>query len=182
MRNGFWQALAFAAAVPALCAADPPSDAGKKREELQDKLLKALERINDRGPAPPPMPAPPPVAPTGPKAKAPEGPLDGPQVDEIKAGTTAYRDNQFEAARLVFAGIDATGLPREDRAFVRYMLACSLRRLGKVGEAETIYREVANSGDDEFLGNCAVWQLALLKSNRELETQLGELRSRAKSK
>ena len=74
------------------------------------------------------------------------------------------------------------GFSKEDRAFVRYMLACSLRRLGKTSEAEVIYREVANSPDDEFLANCAIWQLSLIRSEQELQLQLEQLRSRAKTK
>ena len=93
-----------------------------------------------------------------------------------------FRDGDFEAARRTFQLIDTTILPKEDRAFVRYMTASCYRRQAKTPEAETIYREVANSGDDEFLASYATQQLYLIGSERELQTQLEQLRSRAKSK
>lgn len=179
MRAGVWQAVAFVTVVPGLCAADPVSENGKKRDELYAELTKALNRALE---APPPAPAPAPRTTQPPKTVLPELPLDAAPASIIKAGVNLFKNNEFEAARIAFAGLDLTALPREDRAFVKYMTACCLRRLGRIAEAETAFREVANSDDDEFHKNCAVWQLSLLKSNRDLETQLGELRSRAKSK
>lgn len=183
MSARIWQALAFLAVVPALCAADPPSESAKKRDELHADLLKVLERLNSApAPATPAGPKMPPVAPPNPKTDGPIVPLDGTPASVIKAGVTYFKNNDFEAARLLFAGIDTTSFPREDRAFVKYMVGCCLRRLERLPEAEIAFREVANSDDDEFHKNCAIWQLSLIKSNRELNTQLGELRARAKSK
>jgi hypothetical protein len=183
MRARVWQAVAFVAVVPALCAADPATN-GSKRDELHAELLKALERLKNAPSAPAPTgPMMPKATPPDlPKTVVPEFPLDGTADSKMKAGTNFFKGNEFEAARILFNGIDATALPREDRAFVKYMLACCLLRLKRVAEAETAFREVANSDDDDFYKNCAIWQLALLKSNRDLQTQLGELRSRAKSK
>ena len=93
-----------------------------------------------------------------------------------------FRDNDFEGARRTFQLIDPTLLDPADRAFVAYMLASSLRRQNRIAEAEDKYRDVANSPDDEFLANCAIWQLSLIKADQELQLQLGQLRSRAKSK
>jgi hypothetical protein len=103
-------------------------------------------------------------------------------VDEIQAAMNRFRDNDIETAKRTFQLIDPTTLSNEDRAFVRYMLACCHRRLGNISEAETLYREVANSPDDEFFANCAIWQLSLLRSEKELQTQLEQLRSRLKLK
>ena len=47
----------------------------------------------------------------------------------------------------------------DDRAFVQYMTASCLRQLGKRSEAAVLYRDVADAKDDEFLAECAVWQL-----------------------
>jgi hypothetical protein len=182
MRARVWQAVAFVAVVPALCAADPATN-GNKRDELHADLLKALERLKSAPSVPAPMgPTMPPAVPPSPKATLPELPPDGSAESKIKAAANYFKGNEFELSRLIFSQIAATELPREDRAFVKYMLACCLRRVGRVAEAETAFREVANSDDDEFYKNCAIWQLSLLKSNRDLETQLGELRSRAKTK
>ena len=71
-------------------------------------------------------------------------------------------DTKQEAAKALKIESTATvivALPKEDRAFVRYMLACCLRRLGRPTEAEVIYREVANGGDDEFVRREAAFAL-----------------------
>ena len=103
-------------------------------------------------------------------------------IDPIKEGLNLFRANDFEAARLIFQLIDTTAMAKSDRAFVRYMYATSLRRTGRTADAETVYREVANSGDDEFLAGYAAQQLYLIGSERNLQTQLEQLRARAKSK
>jgi hypothetical protein len=183
MRARVWQAVAFAAVVPALCAADPPGGNGNKRDELHAELLQAIKRANSAPVAPAPSgPTMPPAVSPAPKPALPELPLDGTPASVLKAGVNAFKDGKFEAARLIFSGLDTAGFPREDRAFVKYMIACCLRRSDRIAEAEIQFREVANSDDDEFHKNCAIWQLSLIKSNRELQTQLGELRSRAKTK
>jgi hypothetical protein len=185
MRARLLQTVAFVAVVPALCAADPVSESGRERDKLYAELTKALDRALSapQTPAPTPGPTmPPAVVPPSPKATAPELPPDGTPASTIKEGVNLFKSNDFDAARRAFAGLNPTELPREDRAFVKYMTACCLRRLGRTQEAETVYREVANSDDDEFHKNCAIWQLSIIKSNRELETQLAELRSRAKTK
>jgi hypothetical protein len=186
MRVGTCRWVIFAAVVipfaAVLAEAAPPVGEPKgngelstseKRAKLQADLLDLLKRI----PAPqatPPMPKP--------KYEPKYEPGDTTKVNAIKEGMNQFRDNNFEAARRTFQLIDPATLDREDRAFVRYMLACSLRRLGRTSEAEVIYREVANSPDDEFLASCAVWQLALIRSEQDLQLQLEQLRSRAKSK
>lgn len=153
--------------------AKPEASLSEQRAKLQVELLQLLKRI----PATTPMPTPS----VAPKPK-PAEPGDGLKVNAIKEGMNLFRDNNFDAARRTFQLIDPTALDKEDRAFVRYMLACSLRRLGKTSDAEVIYREIANSPDDEFIANCAIWQLSLIRSEQELQAQLEQLRSRAKSK
>jgi hypothetical protein len=190
MRIGVWRAVFAGVLLPALAvmaAAQPPvpvplpkpdpeaSDRSAERAKLQAELLLLLKRLSA---APAPAPFPTPVAPSPKKDVT----TDAAKVDAIRAGMNQFRDNDFEAARRTFQLIDPATLSREDRAFVRYMLACSLRRLGLKAEAEVIYREVANSGDDEFLASCAIWQLSLIRSEQELQVQLEQLRARAKSR
>jgi hypothetical protein len=191
MRVGLWRLLICVAVFPAGVAgvlAQPPavplaaekvSDTAAERAKLQADLLLLLKRIS-ASPAPLPY-TPGPMSLPGPKPKVEPGTgAKGP--DPIREGMNYFRDSDFEAAKRTFQLIDPVALPKEDRAFVRYMLACCLRRQGKQAEAEPIYREVANSGDDEFLASCAVWQLSLIRSEQELQIQLEQLRARAKSK
>jgi hypothetical protein len=120
-----------------------------------------------------------------PKPKADYPPADsGKSIDAVREGINLFRDGYFDAARRTFYGIEPSTLSPEDRVFVKYMLACSLRRMGgvKIPEAERYYSEVANSPEDEFLADCAKSQLALIRSGQELEGQLELLRSRVKPK
>ncbi len=193
MRVGLWRwlvcvavvVLAVAAGAPAQPpAADPKTPPTEKKEDsaaerarLQAKLQAILDRIEAT--APPARPMPPAIKP---KVEPKTEPTGGKGPDAIREAMNLFRDNDFETARMVFQGINPETLGKEDRAFVRYMLASCWRRLGRPATAEPIYREVANSGDDEFLASCAVWQLSLIGSERELQAQLEQLRSRAKSK
>jgi hypothetical protein len=164
--------------VPAPRKIDPGEEAASaERAKLQAELLSMLRRLST---TPPPVVTPPvPLYP--PKTKAPET-TDAAKVDAIREGMNLFRDSNFEAARRTFQLIDPTALSREDRAFVRYMLACCLRRLGRAAEAEVIYREVANSPDDEFLANCAIWQLSLMRAEADFQLQLDQLRARVNPK
>jgi hypothetical protein len=153
-------------------------DLSAQRAKLQADLLALLKTLNARGPVPP----------MGPPMTSPKGKTDypppepGKSIDQVREGMNLFRDNYFEAARRTFYAIDPATLNREDRVFVRYMYACSLRRVGKIAEAEVVYREVANNPDDDFLASCAISQLSLIRSNADLEAQLEQLRSRTKSK
>jgi hypothetical protein len=147
------------------------------RAALQAELKSLIKAINDR-PSVAPSPRPPGVSPS-PGTKIESG---GKFVDELRFAMNLFRDGDYEAARQAFQRIDPKQLVLEDRAFARYMTACCLRLQGKVAEAEVIYREVADAKEDEFVAGCAIWQLALIRSNRELQTQLEVLRARAKTK
>ena len=190
MRVGLWRWLTFAAVLTPVVGvgvlAQPPGAAGKapdesssgaERARLQADLLLALKKLNA---STAPMPYPPAPMPAPPKTKVDYG--GATSIEPIREGMNHFRANDFEAARRTFQLIEPATLAPDDRVFVQYMLACSLRRQNKTADAEVIYREVANSKDDEFLTNCAIWQLSLIKSEQELQVQLEQLRSRAKSK
>jgi hypothetical protein len=149
---------------------------GAERARLYARLTAILDRLN-AGPGPAPQPRP--VEPIPPKAKFDlEG---GKTVDSVRLAMNLFRDNDLDAALRAFRGMDLAQLTREDRAFVRYMTASCLRRLGKASDAAVIYREVADAQEDEFLAGCAVSQLALIRTSQELEAQIAQLRARAKT-
>lgn len=193
MRVGLWRLVACAVVLATAVAGAEPAepmpapavpdvkgtDTTAERAKLQAELLALLKRMS-ANPSPP-MPSPvPPTAVAPPKAKADP---DAKSLDPVREAMNLFRDNDFELARQIFQRIDPTTLPtKEDRVFVRYMVACCHRRQGRVAEAEVIYREVANNRDDEFLAGYAQQQLSLIGSERELQAQLEQLRSRAKSK
>lgn len=151
---------------------------GGERGRLAAQLGALLKRIDSL----PDPSLPPPRSSEPPRAKFDPDPARA--VDGMRLAMNLFRDGDFRAAYQAFRGLDP--LTREDRSFARYMTACSLRRTGRTADAEVIYREIANGQqtgqEDEFIANCAVWQLSLLRSNQELEAQLTQLRSRAKGR
>lgn len=198
-RAGSWArcaaAAAFVAMIGALAAGQSPQppknapeprpvapvgedDVATERARLQGQLKELLKRLNER----PPMPSGPraglPSTPR-PKFEFGEGSRPG---DGLRVAMNLFRDNDFDSALRAFRLIDTAGLPREDRAFVQYMTGCCLRRLGKRNEAAAQFREVADAKDDEFVADCAVWQLSLLRSTQELEATLEQVRSRPKAR
>jgi hypothetical protein len=92
-----------------------------------------------------------------------------------------YRLTDYDGSLRAFRLIDTETLQPEESAFVKYMIGCCLRQLGKAEEAMAIYREVANAAEDEFITECALWQIGSIRYRAELETQLEELRARRKS-
>lgn len=153
--------------------------AGSDRARLAAQLTALLKRIDSL----PDPSLPPPRSHEPPKSKFAD-PEPGRTLDGVRLAMNLFRDGDFRAAYQAFRNLDP--LTKEDRSFVRYMGACCLRRLGRTGEAEVIYREIANGQatgqEDEFVAGCSVSQLSILRANQELEAQLVQLRTRAKGK
>lgn len=162
------------AADRAETAADPSETAlAAERAELKARLDYLLKRVAEAPAGPVGRPA----IPVRPKF---EMPPSGNVLDGMRLAQNLYRDDEIDAALRAFRLIDTTQLTREDRAFVQYMIATCLRKLNKVGDAAVAYREVADAKDDEFLVECAIWQLSLLRATQELEDQRDQLRGRTK--
>lgn len=171
-------------------AAKEPTDLSgysAERAKLRGQLTDLIKKIGEKkmAPATPPHAAPkvhetpmmPPPAP--PKFVFDENvkPLDA-----LRAAQNYYLSGQIDAALRTFKLIDPNTLAKEDRAFVNYMSATCLRKLGKLNEAADLYREVADKKDDTLIASCAVTQIATMKSIQQLETDLEQLRSQRKSK
>ena len=154
-------------------ASEDPASA--ERAKLQSQLSDLLKRLDQQ----------PPLGPVTNLNKLPPSKkiesFDG-SVDPLRVATNLFRDNDFEAAQRAFKFVNPASLGREDRVFAQYMTACSLRRLKKHGEAAAIYREIADAREDEFIADMALWQLSLHRSSQELEAQIEQLRSHAKTR
>ena len=87
-----------------------------------------------------------------------------------------FRAHDYEAVLRTVRLLDLEALNREDRAFVQYLSAGCLRLSGKWSEAAALYREVADARGDEFLAECAVWQLGALRWQQEAQAQLEQSR------
>lgn len=147
-----------------------PSTPAVERAVLKAQLLDKLKQLAERKSEPPP-----PVKGAGGRFEVPDR---GRPADLVRAAENLFRDGDYDAALRTLQGADRAALGRDDRAFAQYLAACCLRRLNRRTEAATLYREVA-AGDDPFLAGCAVSQLDLMRSARELEAQIEQLRPRA---
>lgn len=147
-----------------------------ERARLQGQLDELLKRLNSQPPAGGTRP------PTIPPPKTKFDPTDTRPIDTLRLAMNLFRDNDFDAALRAFRFIQPAQLPPEDRPFVQFMIASCLRRLNRLSEAAVVYREVAQSPDDEFIASSAVSQLALIRTQQELEAQLEQLRIRMKGR
>lgn len=149
----------------------------EERKKLREQLEILLKKLAE-GPSIPPKVEPKkkidPVEP-GPLPKIND--KDIKPIDAVAAAMNLYKSNEFEAASRAFKLIDLNTLLAEDRVFVQYMTACSLRRWGKLSEAAAIYREVAAS-DVEYLAEFAKWQLETINWRTDMENQLKQLRDK----
>ncbi len=109
-------------------------------------------------------------------------PTSGRPTDTIRVAQNLFRDGDTGAALAAFKSLDPSTLARDDRAFVQFMSACCLRKMGKLNDAAVLYREVVESRDDEFLAENAQSHIALIRAAQENEAQLEQLRSRRKTK
>lgn len=99
-------------------------------------------------------------------------------VDPLALAQSLFRAGDYTAALNAYRKLDKEDQKPEDRIVIQYMMACCLRKLGKVEEASVLYREAANSPGNDFLMENAQWYLRIMKDRRELEAQLEELRQR----
>lgn len=99
-------------------------------------------------------------------------------VDPIALAQSLFRAGDYTAALNAYRKLDKDDQKPDDRIVIQYMMACCLRKLGKVDEASVLYREAANSPGNDFLMENAQWYLRTMKDRRELEAQLEELRQR----
>jgi len=131
-------------------------------------------------PSAPVQPSPPVKPPEVPKpslAAKSETVTDVP-VDPLALAQSLFRAGEHTAALNAYRKLDKEEQKPEDRIAIQYMMACCLRKLGKMDEASVLYREVANSPGNEFLMENAQWYLRTMKDRNELEAQLDELRQR----
>jgi hypothetical protein len=102
--------------------------------------------------------------------------------DPILAARALFRAGDFAGALETYRQIDPDGLTRDERTLVQYMSACCLRKLGRLDEAATVYREVASAREDEVLTDCALWHLSAINWRRDMEKQLEALRDRRQTR
>ena len=168
-------------------AKDADAAGAADRDRLRSDLLKRLGELGNRAVAPPPEVSPKPkeVPPAkGPKVEPRPDPVaDGTvPLDPLRGAQNLFKANQYDAAYRTLAMQKPDTLSPDDRTFAQYLSACCLRRMGKLSEAATVYREIADGKQDDFLTECSLWQLGEIRRTQELEGQLEQLRPKRKAK
>lgn len=151
-----------------------PSAETTERAVLKAQLLDLLKRLGEL-----PAAAPPPKAGPPPRFEVPDRVRP---AEAVRMAEDLFRADDTEAALRVLRLTDPAQLGRDDRVFAQYLTACCLRKQNKRAEAAAIYREVADAKEDSFLAECAVSQLALMRSADELQAQLEQLRPGPKTR
>lgn len=162
--------------------AEPADDRERLQKKLDDLLEQLKEQKKNAKPVPPPTKPHDPHDPHPPNPGKPNLPEGGKPIDLVRAAGNLYKAGDFDGASGIVRVLDASQLPKEDRAFAEYIRAACLRKQGKLTDALTVYRAIADAKDDAFLAECAVVQITAIKSTQELEAQLEQLKSRRKPK
>ena len=162
------------------------------RLRLADKLVLLRKiRAQAKEATPPPAPVVEPVP--APKVAVPppikEGPPPAPQsipdrddaaetlVDAPGLGRVLFLSGAYAKSLEAYRSIEPSEQLPEDRLATQYVMACCLRKLGKLDDAAALYREVGNSGGHESLVTNAQWHLQTMKGHQELVAELERLRS-----
>jgi tetratricopeptide (TPR) repeat protein len=99
-------------------------------------------------------------------------------VDPVALGQVLMRMGDYEGAVRAYRAVELAKQRPGDRAYVQYLLATCLRKLGRTQEALPLYREVANNKVETPLAECARWQLAMLDWRKTQEARLADIRQR----
>jgi tetratricopeptide (TPR) repeat protein len=164
-------------------AAASPQRVASEKSRAEAKGSPSLVILQPSPSTPPSAPPAQPPAPPSPTASVkqtddtPKVVTDAP-VDPLALAQSLFRAGNFAEALNAYHKLDKDDQKPEERVAIQYMIACCLRRLGKVDEASALYREVANAPGNDFLSENAQWHLRTMKERHELEARLEELRQR----
>jgi len=98
-------------------------------------------------------------------------------ADRLRQAQNLFRIGEVRAAQRALLLIDPNTLAGKQPSLWNYMKASCHRRLGELAPAKQIYAELAESKEDEFLAECAAWQLQALRTREELTLPLDTTRT-----
>lgn len=166
----------------------------QEQRNLEDLLLKVLDRLRQREPQQPVrIPLPKLDSPTKKADPNDLKSVDQPQkaknasvpdsdmassVDPLNLGNTLFRLEKFADALASYRSVDLKAKAAEERAPIQFLMASCLLRLGKNAEAIELLREAANSRNDERTAGYAQWELEMQRWQREVSERLEDLRRR----
>jgi hypothetical protein len=157
-------------ASPAPPADSAAAEAMADRIKLKLKLFDLIEKLQTKRVSSPANPPPFPEAPRLTDDK-------GKPVDRLRQVQNLYRSGQIQAAQRALQLMDPATFTGRQGAMLKYLRASCHRRAGELDQAKQLYGELASSKDDEFLAECAAWQLQAIKAREELASRLDTTRS-----
>lgn len=137
---------------------DESAELAAERARLKAKLFELMERIPARRSPPPPVAEP--SHDTNPDSVRP--------LDRVRYLQNLIKSGQYATALRAFQVMDPTSFTGKQGAMLRYLKASAHRRAGDLETAKQIYGELAQSREDDFLAECAAWQLQAIKAKEEL--------------
>ncbi|MCX7700443.1 MAG: hypothetical protein N2039_06160 [Gemmataceae bacterium] len=146
---------------------DPPGDTADlvaERARLKARLFDLLERIpSRRAPATSTPAVEPPPEWTSESFRP---------VDRIRYVQNLIKAGQYATALRASKVMDPANFSGKQGAMLRYLQASAHRRAGDLEAAKKLYAELAQSRDDDFLAECAAWQLQAIRTREELTGRL----------
>jgi tetratricopeptide (TPR) repeat protein len=153
---------------------------------LRLKLSNLLQQVDGTGPRGADVPSPSPRLSIDPaveprRSSEPAALEPDAATDPVGFGNSLFGLGEYEQALKAYQQAEQVARKPQDRLPVQYLMACCLRKLGKVDEAVEQYRKIAETKADEPLRECAQWQLDNIKWRKEVEAQLKGLQQRRRA-
>ena len=96
-------------------------------------------------------------------------------VDRLKLADNLFAAGEHALALQMYEAIDHSKISSSDRVWLSYQQASCNRRMGKIAEAESIYRQIAGESDAEWLAETSRWWLDRLSDRKELDDELRQI-------
>jgi hypothetical protein len=103
-------------------------------------------------------------------------------VDKLTLAQTLFQAGEGDAALRELRLIDAGHLSGKEKAWWQFLTAGCLRKQGRLAEAAVLYREVAESKEEDFLTESALWHLGFIRWRQEIQKQLDDSRRRREAR
>ena len=96
-------------------------------------------------------------------------------VDRMKFADNLFASGKVNLALEIYGKVLLDATTDEDRVWVQYQIACCHRQLGKISEAEKIYRMLANSEQNKYWAANARWWLKTLGSSQRVQQRQAQV-------
>lgn len=100
--------------------------------------------------------------------------VDGP-IDRLALANNLYATGQLVLALEMYEQIDQSAVSQQDRYWIEYQLACCLRKLRRIPEAQSRFRRLAAQPEAGVLNEMSRWWLDRITDRAALETDIQRL-------